>query len=293
MSNILITGATGYIGAHLCKRLKQQMPTANILAVDMHVDQNSVDAYANETIICDLSNARQFEISDFNSMHFDAVLHLAAFASVEESVKFPTRYYLNNVLSTINLLSLDYSHFVFASTGSAFTPTNPYSFSKIVCENIVAEHAAAKKTIFRFFNVSGMDSEFRQFGDPTHLIRRAALAAAGKIPKLTIFGTDWNTKDGTTVRDYTHVNDICDSIINAVRMGPSDMDFDCLGTSTGYTVREVVEAMKTVTGVDFVVEEGPRRAGDFEHSVCDRQYEHIIINNDLQDMCRSAYEVAK
>jgi UDP-glucose 4-epimerase len=259
----------------------------------MRTDQNNVDAYVNKTIQCDLSNAQQFKNSGLTITHFDTIVHLAAFAAIEQSVRFPTRYYLNNVLSTINLLSLDYSHFVFASTGSAFTPTNPYSFSKIACENIVTEHAVAKKTIFRFFNVSGMDSEFKQFGEPTHLIRRAALAAVGKIPKLTIFGTDWNTKDGTTLRDYTHVNDICDSIINAVKMGPSDMAVDCLGPSIGYTVREVIETMKAVAGVDFLVEDGPRRAGDFEHSVCVSQYKYIVTNNTLQDMCRSAFEAAK
>lgn len=284
----LITGVSGYIGFHLAKRLRNSFPESKIIGVDALFNKNTEKLHIDEFVSCDLSKGTR----ELRRQKFDAIFHLAALASVEESTKKPKQYYLNNILSTVNALDIDAAKFIFASTGAAFTPSNPYAFSKIACEDIVRKMPCTNRTIFRFYNVSGMDSDYTMISEPTHLIRRAALAAVNST-KLTIFGSDWNTKDGTTIRDYIHVNDISDSMINAFKRGSSEKAYECLGTSKGFTTKEVVDTMKRVSGIDLKVEYGPRRAGDFETSICDDQYAHIVLKNTLEDMCLSTFNAIK
>ena len=280
---ILVTGAAGYIGAHLCRRLRLQRPDITITAIDRAPRQNNVGAFVQNLWTVDLAKTGW-------SGDYDAVVHLAAFISVEESARQPTRYYTNNLDSTINLLrGVTCRHFIFASTGTAFQPANPYAYSKVACEHVVRELARGH-TIFRFYNVSGLSPGLKPTGQPTHLIRRAAMAAAGLIPELVVAGNDWDTRDGTCVRDYIHVEDLVGAIIAALEQGPANTPYECLGTKHGSTVLEVVDAMKRITGMDFRVTMGPRRAGDVGSMLCPVAYPHLTINHTLEDMCLSAYE---
>ena len=289
---ILVTGATGYIGSHFVRRLAIEHPEYVVTGIDLdwsgEPKKNNVDGYLNEYICQDLSlpNVIHHE-------HYDAIVHFAARISVEESVQRATAYYVNNIMSTRNLLrAFNCEHFIFASTGTAFQPANPYARSKVVCEDLVRDETGNRNgyTIFRFYNVSGLTPGLRPTGEPTHLIRRAALAAAGKIPGLVIAGDDWETRDGTCVRDYIHVEDIVSGVLAALYNGPEDTPYECLGTGQGYTVKEVVEAMKQVTGVDFRVTIGQRRAGDVASMLCPSIYARLQVKHTLEEMCLSAFE---
>ena len=291
MKKVLVTGGNGYIGAHVIKKLALHggFDISNIDYRPLNDTPNNVEKYCYKTYNDDLTSEDYFEMYHID---YDAIIHLAAFISVEESVERPLKYYQNNINSTINLLQKEfgrYDHFLFASTGAAFDPTNPYATSKIVCEDIVKFKAANKFTNFRFFNVSGLDTEFHPTGNPTHLIRRAAMAAAGKIEKLTIFGTDFDTRDGTCIRDYVHVNDLANTIVKLVENGPVCTPYECIGSGTGYTVREIVTAMEKVVGKSINISEGPRRAGDAPVTLTPSVSTFMKAEHTIEDMCLSAY----
>jgi UDP-glucose 4-epimerase len=228
---------------------------------------------------------------------FDAVVHLAAFISVEESVRRPVTYWQNNMGSLMALLSnIETDHLIFASTGTAFQPASPYANTKVAGERLILDTYGTPEslfdgfTIFRFYNVSGLKPGIHPTGQPTHLIRLAALAAQRKLPFLKVYGTDYPTFDGTCVRDYIHVVDLAASLANAVEKGPSNTPYECLGTGKGSSVLEVIESMKRATGVDFPVIMAERRPGDVASMVCPSQYRHISLTKTLDDMCLSAYE---
>jgi UDP-glucose 4-epimerase len=290
---VLVTGATGYIGSHFVRRLALERPDWTIAGVDLDIwRQNDVRPYIHADNLFQLNLA---EMEGKVATHFDAIVHFAAFISVEESVKFATAYYLNNILSTRNLLrKVHCDHFIFASTGTAFQPSNPYAQSKVVCEDIVRDAAGNRDgyTIFRFYNVSGLAPDLRPTGQPTHLIRRAALAAAMKIPELVIAGDDWETRDGTCVRDYIHVEDVVSGVLQALYNGPENTPYECLGTGQGYTVKEVVEVMRQISRVNFNVRIGPRRAGDVASMLCPSTYHRLQVKHTLEDMCLSAFQEA-
>lgn len=282
---ILVTGGNGYIGAHVVKQLTER--GHEVISIDENVDQNNISKYA-KVLEHDLT--KSYEGQDLN---VDAIVHLAAYISVEESTQDPLKYYHNNLLSTYNLLTnkkFKTKHFLFASTGAAFDPKCPYATSKVVCEDVVKQLAAGKYSIFRFFNVSGLDAEFSPTGTPTHLIRRAAMAAAGKIDKLTIFGSDFETRDGTCVRDYVHVVDLANAICNVAENGPVNSPYECIGSGTGYTVKEIVKAMEKVVGKTLNIDMGPRRAGDAPSLLTPEVSKFMKPNHDIYDMCKSAYE---
>jgi UDP-glucose 4-epimerase len=115
------------------------------------------------------------------------------------------------------------------------------------------------------------------------------MTAKGLLPELEVCGTDWDTRDGTAVRDYVHVKDLTATILKAIEIGPANTPYECIGTGTGSTVLEVVESMKRVTNVDFRVKMGPRRQGDVGSMICDSQYQHIQLSRSLDEMCLSAY----
>jgi len=298
---ILLTGAAGYIGSHVAIQLKQQGYE------NVHYIDNNFYRSPNTQALQDLEpvGIHNYDILEDGGIDevldegFDVIIHLAALISVEESVRMMTQYWRNNLLSTYKLIENEKkrnksAHFIFASTGTAFCPENPYAWSKVACEEVIRD-SDVDHTIFRFYNVSGLSYGLQPTGEATHLIRRAAMAARGMVPEMKVFGTDWNTPDGTAVRDYIHVEDIARSIVNAVKKGPTNHKFDCLGSGTGYSVLEVVTSMKKVSGVDFQVTMAPRRAGDVASMVCpvELQYEHLIREHDLDSMCLSAYKGLK
>ena len=196
-------------------------------------------------------------LSDFPDK-FDAIVHLAALVRVGQSVKEPTYYYDVNINGTLNLLkNLKYDNFVFASTGAAANPNSPYGLSKRVCEDIVKEWAPVH-TIFRFYNVTGSDGF--PATNPDGLFYN--LVKAIDTGKFEIFGKDYNTKDGTCVREYVHVLDICCALMKALETPTNNIEN--LAYNDTRTVKEIVNIFKEVNEVDFQVIYKDARPGDLE-----------------------------
>jgi len=285
---VLVTGCTGYIGSHTVKALKREGFEVHGIDIDRQ-SPNDVRKYVDKLMFGDAY--------DFTwAYRYDAVVHLAAFISVEESVSKPLEYFHNNTMGTHWQLHFNGTNgcenFVFASTAGAFDPVSPYAQSKLMAESLV-KNMAKNYTIFRFFNVAGNDGEFRQTGNATHLIRIAAETAAGKRPSMNLYGTDWDTPDGTCVRDYIHVMDLVDAIVKAV-YNPKNTPYECIGSGKGYSCREVIDTMKRVSGKDFEVNDAPRRAGDpaiISIPVGQKKSGYIQCKRTLEDMCLSAYNM--
>lgn len=278
---ILVTGATGYIGSHVCKVLFDR--GYEVIGLDIDLEQNDVSNYVSKLIHADVRNIQLTE-------KYDAIVHLAGVISVEESTKMPTYYYDTNLNGTMHLLGMinEDTHFIFASTAGAFDPQSPYAKSKVAAEDIIKEQTE-KYTIFRFFNVAGSDGFNMQQGDSTHLIRIAAECAVGAREYINIFGTDYDTPDGTCVRDYIHVVDLANAIANAIWNGPKNTPYECIGSGKGYSVKEVIDTMNKVSGMEIDVLAADRRAGDPPILTIDNQFDGLKIEHTLEDMCRSAY----
>ena len=281
---VLVTGATGYIGSHVCKLLKEHGHTVVGWDTEIHGETNDVAAYCDYYDKVDVTGQYVGGI-------YDAVVHLAGRSVVPQSLKEPAEYYRVNVGGTDNLLNkIKAPHVLFASTSSAWEMASPYARSKVAAEDVIKEKADGH-TIFRFFNVSGTDGHNRQLGVPTHLIRVAAMVAAEKLPGLEIFGTDYATRDGTCIRDYIHVVDLANAIVTAVERGPANTDYECLGSNVGYSVREVINTMQEVTGKKLNIIEAPRREGDAVASVVDTLSNLVTLNKSIEDMCLDQYKL--
>ena len=280
---ILVTGCTGYIGSHVCKVLFER--GYEVIGLDINPNQNDVSKWVTTLMLADVRNVNVNE-------KFDAIVHLAGVISVEESMSMPSHYYDTNLNGTMNMLSqIDKdTHFIFASTAGAFDPQSPYAKSKVAAEDVIKEQAEGY-TIFRFFNVAGSDGENMQQGTATHLIRIASECAVGTRESMCIFGSDYDTPDGTCVRDYIHVVDLASAIEVAIATGPKNTPYECIGSGKGYSVEDVIETMKNVSGKDFKVFMAERRAGDPAILTVDNQFDGLRITHTLEDMCRSAYEV--
>lgn len=249
MKKILVTGSEGYIGQHLCALLEK-----NFYDV-YHLDMNMDNTHYNR--VC--ADIREFyEMDSLFEEDFDTVIHLAAVVQVGESVKYPTLYYNTNINGTLNVLKhLNYDNFVFASTGAAASPNSPYGCSKRCAEDIVKEWAP-KHTIFRFYNVTG--SEGFPATNPDGLFYN--LAKAVDTGTFNLYGTEYNTKDGTCVREYIHVMDICHALMKAIETPTNDIEN--LAYNDTRTVKEIVNIFKEVNGVDFQVIYKEARPGDLE-----------------------------
>ena len=242
--NILVTGSEGYIGQHLL-RLLNKKGGFNIFELDIR----------NKNLPIDIT--QHFEIPE----KFDTVIHLAALISVNESFKTPTDFYKTNLFGTFNIIqSLKFDNFIFASTGAAATQLSPYGRSKRAAEDVVAEHCDVYTT-FRFYNVIGSDG--LRPTNPGGLFYN--LLEAEKTGVFNIFGDDYNTKDGTCVRDYIHVNQISSCICAAIDSPANKIEN--LGHGEGWTVREIVDTYKKVNRCEFDVKVLPRRPGDVETNV--------------------------
>lgn len=285
---ILVTGGAGYIGSHIVLDLKSSGYNVIILDNLVYGHQDLVDQVLQvPLIIGDIGN-RELLDRVFQTHHIDAVMHFAAYAYVGESVVQPDKYYRNNVVGTLTLLeamqAASVKRLVFSSTCATYgipdvvpisedqaqNPINPYGASKLMVERILADFQAAlglQYVCFRYFNAAGADPLGRLGEDHTpepHLIPLILNAAAGFRDGISIYGTDYPTPDGTCIRDYIHVSDLA----QAHRLGlqylfesPDSHIFN-LGNSRGFSVREVIEAVKTITGKDFDVYEEDRRPGD-------------------------------
>lgn len=285
MSVILVTGGAGYIGSHACKALR----AAGFTPVTFdNLDTGWADAvkfgpFEQGDL---LDRAR---LDDVFAKHQPvAVMHFAALSQVGESMSDPGRYWLNNVMGSLNLIEAAAEagclNFVFSSTcatygdqdgvtldeSSAQHPINAYGASKRAIEDILENFEAShglKHVIFRYFNVAGADpeGEVGEFHQPeTHLIPLMLQAIDGQRPALTIYGTDYDTPDGTCIRDYVHVCDLVDAHILGLRWLQDDKGSQVfnLGTGDGFSVREVIDQSRIVTNRDVPYTEGARRAGD-------------------------------
>lgn len=260
MKKILITGGSGYIGSHLTKMLMNEY---EVHTLDVNPPQ--IDPLR----FFQIDINRPFASGDDNIV-YDAVIHLAALVNVGESEQKPISYYITNLNGTMNVINkIQTKNFIFASTGAAQDCESAYGISKRAAEDVVREfctqHRPTQYTIFRFYNVIGSDGFAPT--NPDGLFYN--LMKAKETGEFTIFGTDYErTSDGTCVRDYVHVNEICDALKQAIEK-PSN-GIECLGHGVGYTVREIVNLFQKVNDCDFDVIKGPKRKGDIEVSVLEK-----------------------
>lgn len=282
---VLVTGATGYIGSHVCKLLKQHGHYVEGWDINIHGEYNNIQSYCDQYFAYDITKNIKGE--------YDAVVHLAGRSVVPDSMIHPTEYYRVNVMGTANMLDkVKTDNFIFASTSSAWEMASPYARSKVAAEDVIKEKSTGH-TIFRFFNVSGTDGVNRQLGKPTHLIKIAAIAAAGKRDSIDIFGTDYDTRDGTCIRDYIHVMDLSRAIVKAVESGPANTDYECLGSNKGYSVLEVLDTMELVSGQKLNRIYTDRRPGDAVCSVVDKLSNFVTLEKTLEDMCVDQYNLER
>lgn len=287
MIKVLVTGCNGYIGSHVVKALAEA--GCEVSGMDNKKSVNDVSKYLTGEF-----DYYHRDVSDHSHGHlyYDVVIHLAGLISVEESTQNPWKYFTNNTEGTCNILTnYEAENFIFASTAAAFNPISPYAQSKLMAESLV-KTMANNYTIFRFFNVAGNNGEFRQIGDATHLIRIAAETAAGKRDHMKIYGNDWETRDGTCIRDYVHVMDLVECILKAIEV-PANTDYECIGSGIGYTVNEVIDVMKDVSGINFNTEYAPRRPGDAAEILipAHQKSKYFYGNRTLEQMCESAYKM--
>jgi len=284
---LLVTGATGYIGSHFVKTAAEA--GHSILAADYNLNQNDISEYTKRFFNWDI------RVESKHIHNIDKVVHIAAKTKVPESVKNPYDYYLTNVIGTANVaksLIDPVDHFIYCSTGSAFEPeSNPYAGSKYAGE-LVAKQYCDRTSVVRFYNVSGNDGMSKFDDEYSHLIRKAAAVVNGKFDKLYIHGTDYDTRDGTCIRNYTHIKDIVDSLLRIVENDPTN-EIDCLGSPNGYTVKEVIDTMRSVSNTQFEVVETSRRDGDVDISTVPYESKYFKEEKTLEDMCLDAlkYEV--
>lgn len=278
---VLVTGANGYIGSHLVQYLADSGYTIHAVDNLHHGEYNDIRHLCASWRICDITH------SNAVSGEYDAVVHLAGRSVVPDSLKSPYDYYHTNIVGTKTVLDyVDTGHFLFASTSSAVEMASPYAISKVAAEQVIRE-ATDDYTIFRFFNVSGTTGEYKQLGAATHLIRVAAEVAAGKRNVLEIYGDDYDTPDGTCVRDYVHVVDLVAAIERAIKYGPQRTHCENLGSSVGYSVLDVVAAMERVTGKTLPTTIKPRRAGDAVSCIATDLSHLMIRQHSIEDMCAS------
>lgn len=282
---VLVTGATGYIGSHVCKALKEAGHWVEGWDINFHGEFNDVSEY--------LDQYEHLDVTDRYGVHgsYDAVVHLAGRGSVPQSMIEPSEYYKVNTFGTLNMLEkVKTDHFIFAGTSSSWAMASPYAKSKVAAEDMIKEKANGY-TIFRFFNASGSNGIFRQLGPATHLIRVAAMVAAGKLPEIAIYGNDYDTRDGTCIRDYIHVVDIANAIVKSVEEGPANTPYECLGSNTGFSVLEVLNAMESVTGNRLPRKFVERRDGDSVKNVVDKLSSYVRITKTIEDMCLDQYKL--
>ena len=280
---ILVTGCNGYIGSHVTKQLKESGNYIVGWDIDIWGERNDVFHYLDEFRAIDVCSEYNYQ--------FDAVVHLAGLATVSKSVSQPFSYYKTNIVGTHNIIEqIETDHLLFASTSSAWEMASPYARSKVAAEDTIKQLSNAY-TIFRFFNVSGTDGNLRQLGEATHLIRVAAEVAAGKRDVITIYGNDYETRDGTCVRDYVHVLDLAKTIDQSIKRGPINTPYECIGSNMGWSVLEVLNTMRKVTGHAVPAIIGARRAGDAVSSVVDNLSELVKLEHTIEDMCLSQYQL--
>lgn len=289
---VLIVGGAGYIGSHMVLTLRRAGYQPVVLD---NLSKGHRDAVIDaELIVGDIADTELLK-QTFAKYPFIAVMHFASFIEVAESVKFPEKYYQNNVIATFNLMDVmiksGVKNFIFSSSAAVYgkpqarlineahplAPMNPYGRSKWMVEEMLkdmAKSSGLNYAILRYFNAAGADPEGRlseRHEPESHLIPLVLQAAAGRIPQVTIFGDKHATADGTCIRDYVHVVDICNAHLLALTALVKDKkNIICnLGTGQGYSVNQVISAARRVTGKNITAVIGAARPGDPDMLVAD------------------------
>ncbi len=289
--HILVVGGAGYIGSHMVKLLGQQ--GCRITTLD-DLSSGHRDAVLFGDFVHGSCGDRSI-LDPLLSRGFDAVMHFASFIQVGESVQHPEKYYQNNFVNTLTLLDAMRRHgiqrFIFSSTAATFgeprytpiderhgqQPINPYGRTKLMVEHLLADYRKAydvRSVCLRYFNAAGADEE-GQLGerhDPeTHLIPLVLQAASGRRSHISVFGRDYDTPDGTCIRDYVHVRDLCSAhwlALHSLMHGADSQAYN-LGNGNGFSVQEVIDTAQRLTGRRIPVVDSPRRGGDPARLVAD------------------------
>lgn len=292
MKKVLVVGGAGYIGSHMVWLLGQQ--GVEVVVLD-NLSSGHRDAVIHGQFVHGDIADRLVLDKLFSAHEFDAVMHFASFIQVGESVLEPAKYYQNNVSNTLNLLNAMLAHgvknFIFSSTAATFgepnyvpiderhpqQPINPYGRSKLMIEQALADYDQAyglRSVCLRYFNAAGAHPEalLGERHDPeTHLIPLVLQAASGRRAAISVFGRDYDTPDGTCIRDYIHVLDLADAhwlALKYLAQGGASNAFN-LGNGDGYSVQAVIDTALAVTGRPIRVLDQPRRAGDPARLVAD------------------------
>ncbi len=324
MSNrILVTGGAGYIGSHTSLQLVES--GHDVVVLDNLYSGHEWAIPSQARFYNGGIHDRDLIAEIINQENIDSVIHFAGHIVVPESVENPGKYYRNNVVGSLNLIQTCVDHgvgrFVFSSSAAVYgiplncpidestepSPINPYGSTKLITEWTLRDFANANDKFnyvaLRYFNVAGahMGGHLGQATpEATHLIKVACQTACGDRASLSVFGDDYPTPDGTCIRDYIHVDDLgaahLDALNHLNRGGDSDI-LNC-GYGHGFSVKQVVECVKQVSGVDFEVKIEPRRAGDPPELIADNTKIKQVLNwkpkyNDLATICRSAYRWEK
>lgn len=284
-TNILVVGGAGYIGSHMIVALRKE--GFNPIVLDNLSTGHRAAVGNAELIVGDCADVQLLD-DIFSKKNIAAVMHFASYIQVGESVQHPAKYYLNNVAATIQLLASmqknAIKHFIFSSTAAVYgepihtpineshplAPINPYGVSKRIIEQVLEDFSKAydfNYMALRYFNAAGADpaTQLQECHEPeTHLIPLILQVAAGERDSVTVFGRDYSTPDGTCVRDYIHVMDLCSAHLLGLKslFSGQKMGIYNLGTGRGYSVQEVIDAASRVTGTHIPVIEGRRRPGD-------------------------------
>ncbi len=301
MKTILVVGGAGYIGSHAVKMLLAN--GYHTVTLDNLSGGYRDAVVGGDFILGDIADKNCLQ-KLFNDYDFAGVMHFASFIQVGESVQNPSKYYQNNVAATLNLLDAmvanKISNFIFSSTAAIFgepqyvpideqhskQPINPYGLSKWMIEQILADYERAygfKSICLRYFNAAGADPE-GQLGErhnpETHLIPLVLEAASGKREFISIYGQDYDTPDGTCIRDYIHINDLCQAHLLALEklFAGADSNAYNLGNGAGFSVQQVIEVAKQVTGKNIPIKIVERRAGDPARLVADSKQAQLALD---------------
>jgi len=300
MKDILVIGGAGYIGSHMVKLLLRSGYRVTVLD---DLSGGFRDAVPEGLLVQGSIADKALLQGLFGARDFAAVMHFASFIQVGESMVDPAKYYANNVAATLALLDAmreaGVDKFIFSSTAAIYgdpeyspidelhpkQPINPYGRSKWMMEQVLDDYGSAydfKSVCLRYFNAAGADPEGalgERHQPETHLIPLILQAASGRRAAISVFGSDYDTPDGTCIRDYIHVSDLCDAHLLALRHlldGKGNLRLN-LGNGQGFSVSEVIAAVQRVTGREFMVKHEPRRAGDPPRLVADARQARALL----------------
>ena len=315
--SVLITGGAGYIGSHIAHLLcKNQIPVT--IVDDLSTGHKSAIPSKAQFIEGDFANPQLLDEIFQNSSSIKTVIHCAAFIDVGESVQNPLDYFHNNFIKTQTLIKKMDDHktpqLIFSSTASGYKdckepvfegsltqPQSPYGQSKLMCEWLIKSHALTspefRYVIFRYFNAAGAEpdqSNGQMNPNASHLIKRCTLAALGLIEDFTIFGTNYDTPDGTCIRDFIHIKDLATAHLSALQFldkGNPSQTLNC-GYMRGYSVKEIISTMQELVSSPFPVKTGSPRPGDLAQVVANNEQilktlEWTPQFDDIREICKS------